>query len=101
MELTSTADEAENDLALVRQPASRLEQRVEGVTWAMIARIHYDEFLVKTVSPPKLLAADFIEPDVITVRPGRNDSDLLFGYTFGGDAPAHKPIEDNHFVRSL
>jgi hypothetical protein len=72
-ELASTSDKAKNDIFMVSESLSGLKERLQRVTWAVVSRIHYDESIGKAMDGPKLFPARLIEPDVVIVRPRRDD----------------------------
>src|SRR5206468_4342309 len=88
--LTSSADEAKDNLGMIRQTTGRFQERVQGMTGAVVAGIHHDVFLGQSIFRSKLEPALVIVLNRVIMRPGRNHEQTGFRDAFGHEALLHE-----------
>ena len=97
--LTAAADEAENNLRLIRKPTCGLEQRIKWVARAVITGVHHHKPLGQTVPLAKCLAALLVPADILVKRPWRQDDNLSVHDSFVDDPLPHEAIQDDDSLR--
>ncbi len=97
-EFLAAAHKTEGELGIFGQPGGRIEQRVQGMARAMVARIHDDEFFAQAVLRPETKAAPLLVADGLIVRPWGEDINLVAADPLGHDAVLHEAVEHDDAI---
>jgi hypothetical protein len=100
-EFAPTTHKTESDLAAIRQSFCSVKQSIKGMTWTVIAGIHDDKLVRKSMQFAKLFPSDWIGPDVSIMRPWRHNHNFFWLDFFGLKAIFHEPIERHNDAGSL
>ena len=99
LKLTSSADEAKDNLGMIRQTTCRFQERVQRMAGAVVAGIHHDVFLGQSMFRSKLEPALVVVLNSVIMRPGRNHEQTGFRDAFAQEALLHESIEDDNCIR--
>jgi hypothetical protein len=91
-------DETKDDTRPIRQPASRLDDSVQGMAGTMIAGVHHDELSLQTMRPAEALTPDGVESNGCIKRPWRQDKDLFGTSAFFENPASHKSIQGEDLI---
>ncbi len=94
-EFAAAAHKAKGNIGPVRQIRCGGQNRVQGMTRAMIAGIHHHELAIQTVGLAKPGPSRLVKPYILIVGPGRDDLDFFGGNTLLQNPIPHEFVEDN------
>ena len=99
LKFATPADKAEDNSRIGNQAPGSLEQRVERVTRAVVARVHHHILVLQAMTSAEAGAPNGIESDRFIVRPGRNNRNAVQRHSSGSEALFHEVVESDYLGR--